>query len=108
MTKLLKLSAIENSTYVVSLTFKDQDGSNVMPTSATWTLTDAEGTVINSRENVAISPLAATANIILQGLDLAAGDGSLQRNISITAAYNSLGSIGLPLLGSVDFYIERL
>ena len=61
---ILTTEAVEKSTYVVPVTFRDENGISVAPTAATWTLTNEYGVVINSRSDVAISPLAATVNIV--------------------------------------------
>ncbi len=46
--------AVEGSTFPIEVTFKDSNDQEVTPTIATWTLKDADGNIINSRENVPI------------------------------------------------------
>jgi hypothetical protein len=67
----LTTEAVEESTYVITLAFANKAGAAVTPDSATWTLTDGAGTVINSRSGVTIAPLAASVDVVLSGLDLA-------------------------------------
>ena len=67
----LTTEAVEKSTYVITLAFANKAGVGVTPDSATWTLTDGGGTVINSRSGVAITPLAASVDVVLSGDDLA-------------------------------------
>lgn len=102
--------ANERSTYGIEVTFLDEDGDLVTPvaSSVTWTLTDGLGTVVNSRENVAITS-ASTITIVLSGADLAVDSSLYQgrdRKLIIKASYNSdLGS-GLPLRDEVSFRIQ--
>lgn len=103
----LTVDADEESTYVVGATFTDEDGDSAVPSSITWTLTDAAGNVINSRENVSITP-AASINIVLSGDDLAIGTNGTSRRVTIKATYNSSLGSGLPLTGECYFSIADL
>lgn len=106
----VKLSRIatEESTYVVTATFTDEDGAAVVPKEITWTLTDSEGTVINSRKAVSITP-AASVDIVLSGADL---DVTETRNgvreILISALYDSALGADLPLNAAAVFIVENL
>jgi hypothetical protein len=71
----------EESTYRVTATCTDSTGAAVTPKTATWTLTDYDGTVINSRTAVAIAPTAATMTIVLTGPDLSITSGKDGRRI---------------------------
>lgn len=108
----LTVHAVEKSTYIVTATFKDEDGTLVVPNIITWTLTDESGAIINSRENVSVAIPLSTINIVLQGLDLAmqAGEttGTIGRVVTINADYNSTLGSNLPLKGEVKFYIDNL
>lgn len=112
MATILTVDAQEKSTYVVTCNFKDEDGQDVIPTSAVWTLTDEDGTVINSREDVAITPLAATVNIVLSGADLQVDTGfsgaAQERTITVEAVYDSTLGTGLTLKAACKFNIENL
>jgi hypothetical protein len=103
------MSATERSTLVVTLTFKDHTGAAVVPTSANWTLTDTRGSVINSRSNVAISPLASTVNIVLTGDDLALTEAlDAERVLTVRAQYNSSLGNGLHLSEAYQFTVTEL
>ena len=108
----LTVHAAEKSTYIVVATFKDEDGTLVIPNSITWTLTDEIGTIINARENVAIGTPASTINIVLSALDLAMQTsetaGTIGRVVTVNAVYNSTLGSNLPLKGEVKFYIDNL
>jgi len=103
--------AIEKSTFVISVSFTDEDDSAVVPNSGlTWTLTDMDGDVINNRENVSITP-ASTIYIVLQGDDLEIADSSNNyegRIITVEGTYDSdLGS-DLPMKDTCRFDVINL
>ncbi len=107
---ILTTEAVEKSTYVVPVTFRDENGTSVAPTAATWTLTSEYGAVINSRSDVAISPLAATVNIVLTGADLAMlGElDNRTRLLLVEATYNSSLGTGLNLRDEIEFSVRPL
>jgi len=74
MPLILTGRAIEKSSVGVKIVVVDENGDDLIPTAATWTLTDLEGTVINLKEDVAISPLASEMTVLLSGDDLALTD----------------------------------
>ncbi len=103
--------AREKSTYVIEASFKDEDGTAVVPNSASWTLTDDAGTVIHARSGVVISPLAATVDIVLSGLDLAMQTGEVSRalrRLTIEALYDSTLGTGLPVKEEFLFTVKDL
>lgn len=108
--KIEDTEAVEGSTYAVTVAFTDEDGVAATPNAGlAWTLTDASGTVINSRSAVAVSP-AASLTIVLSGADLAvpAGAGVVRRLLALSGTYNSdLGS-NLPLKEEVEFQVREL
>jgi hypothetical protein len=74
-TDLLSTRGDEGSGYVVSIDeFADQDGTGITPNAITWTLSDAHGNIINSREDESITP-AASVEIGLVAADTTAGSG---------------------------------
>lgn len=110
MTTTLTAKAVESSTYVITAAFFDEDDSAVTPTSATWTLTDDLGNVVNDREDVAISPLSASVDIVLTGDDLLlpASAGLIGRVLTVSALYNSALGTGLSLAAKIRFVVENL
>jgi hypothetical protein len=102
----------EESTGVFACAFQDEDGQAITPKSATWTLTDTSGNVINSREAVAISPVAATVNVVLSGDDLSISDGfegtAEERVLTVAWLYDSDLGTDLPGKGECRFYIDNL
>jgi len=105
----LSVSASEGSTYIVTLTFTDENGEAVVPDTVTWTLTDTLGTVINSREDVSETP-AGSIEIALTGDDLAVdGYSSPVRVFTVEATYtSSTFGADLPLTASARFTVEAL
>ena len=99
--KLPDDAAVEKSTFVIEVAFKDEDGQPVQPNSATYTLTDEAGAIINSIDDAVISPLATIVEIVLKGDDLELSDGFVGnaewRVLLIEALYNSDLGTGLPL-----------
>lgn len=110
MPTVLTTKANERGSYLITVTFKDHNNVSVTPNAGlTWTLTDANGTVVNSRSAVAVSS-AATVKILLTGLDLAVGDGLLgtERHLLLEGTYNSDEGNNLPLKEQINFTINNL
>lgn len=108
-TTITATKGVEKSTLIATAAFTDEDGTAVVPETMAWTLTRSDGTVINSREDVAISSLATSVNIVLSGDDLQvfAGD-NYQRVLTLKGTYNSdLGS-NLPLNDELYFGVVDL
>ena len=63
--------AVEESTVKITIAFTDENGDAAEPSSITWTLTDDDGTVINSRQDVVIDSPASSINVALTSDDLA-------------------------------------
>lgn len=102
-------NAREESTYVLSIDFLNENSSPVTPTSATWTLSDINGNIINGRVDVNISPLSTTVDIPLTGDDLAISDPvSLVRRFTVEALYDSTLGNGLKLNDEVEFSVDDL
>ncbi len=70
MATALELKATEESTYVLNIAFEDEDDVPIIPNSATWTLTDDLGNIVNSRDAEVIPSLAASKDVVLTALDL--------------------------------------
>ena len=104
----LTARANERSTYIVDVSFWDENDVAVVPNAGlSWTLTDENGTVINGRDATAISP-ATTVSIVLSGLDLAIGDGlyGTQRHLLVEGTYNSSLGNNLPIKEEIVFRIN--
>lgn len=108
MPTTLTTHAVEESTFIITASFTDEDGNAVTPSTLKWTLTDDAGNVINSREDVSIAP-ASSVDIVLSGDDLAlSGYGPAFRILTIEGTYSSDAGSDLPLKDSVKFVVDNL
>lgn len=99
----------EESTYKITCAFTDAEGVAVAPKTAAWTLTDYDGTVINSRTAVAITPTASSVTVVLTGDDLAITSGKDGRRIlTVEAVYDSTEGTDLKLKKEHKFTISNL
>jgi len=104
----------EKSSGVITVAFEDEDGDAVIPTSILWTLTTVDGvTVINSREQVAISVPAASVDILLKNDDFAFTETEqdvkeVDRRLTIEAVYNSDLGTDIPLRDDKVITIRNL
>ena len=98
--------AREEGTYGVELTFTDEDGDALTPDTLTWSLSQTDGTIVNSRSGVVLTP-ASTVTITLTGSDLETfgEDDNRLRRVTIIGTYTSdLGS-GVPLSAECEFVV---
>ena len=102
--------AVEQSTFVVPVMFRDENGTAVAPNSATWTLTNEYGVLVNGRLDVALSAPASTVNIVLTGADLAMlGElDNRKRLLLVEATYSSSLGTGLNLREEIEFVVRPL
>lgn len=110
MTTTLATMPAEEATLVVTVAWLDDASAAVTPSAATWTLTDVDGRIVNSRENVTISGLSTSNAIVLSGPDLALDPtyrGS-QRVLLVEYTYDSSAGTGLPGKAQCLFAIEDL
>lgn len=108
--KITDVEAVENSTFPITVSFTDENGDPVVPNSGlSWTLTDQNGTVVNGRTAVALSP-ATSVTIVLSGNDLAvpAGKSRIIQLLAIAGTYTSDLGANLPLLEEVEFEVRGL
>ncbi len=110
MPAIISAAAREGSTFVITCAFKDETGTAVSPTTMTWTLTDTNNNVINSREDVAISSPTSSENIVLGGSDLPILTGGSDRILILTleGTYTSANGSGLALKEQVRFTVKDL
>lgn len=85
----LNVSFNEGGSGSIGFTFIDLSGDSVTPNTFVYTLTEMDGTVINSRSLVSVTP-AATTFVVLQGDDLPNPGGIPLKLITISGTYDSL------------------
>ena len=107
MATTLTTQAVDRSTYVVTAAFTDAAGAAVIPDSITWSLSDGDGNIVNSRTDVSIAVPAASNDIVLSGADLDYDDGP-ERILIVEAVYDSTEGLNLPLKGECHFRIDDL
>jgi hypothetical protein len=100
-------AAIEKSTFIVTVSFTDEDGNSVTPNAGlSWSLTKADRkTIINNREDVVIAVPAASVTIVLQGDDLVVEDDQdpSWRYLVIEGTYDSPLGNDLPFKDHLRF-----
>jgi len=103
--------AQEESSYTITAAFTDEAGAEITPNAdtITWTLSDINGTTINSKSSQAISS-DASVDIVLSGEDLAITEtGSIvKRILTVEAEYDSDKGSDLKLKDSAHFQVENL
>jgi hypothetical protein len=105
--------AKEEGAFTITASFTDEDDQAVTPNDGlVWHLTDKDGNVINSREDVALVE-ASSIDITLSGDDLAfqaaeAGLEKVLRILTLEGTYNSSKGSNLPLKDEVKFYVDAL
>ena len=110
MATTLTTLAIEEATYIITVAWLDDAGAAVTPSAATWTLTDLDGDVVNSRSNVTINSLSTTNTIVLSGADLALLTtlNGPTRVLLVEYTYTSSAGSDLPGKAQATFTIEDL
>lgn len=107
----LNIKPDEESNQPIGITLKGFDNIAAAPNTFSWTLTDPDKNIINSRENVVETPALQTF-ILLEGDDLALSGVSNARLVTIKGTFNSiLGGItrlNVPYTQEYSFDINRL
>lgn len=100
--------AVEGSTYIVQVTFKDEAGVSMIPTSAEWSLRDNYGGIVNGRIAVPIV-VTSTVSIVLSGADLSYEPNShSQLTLTISGVYDGSYGNNLPIAEEFTFGIRPL
>lgn len=106
---LLSTPVKEEGVAVFTVSWLDEDSAAVTPDSATWTLVDQSGNVINSRSAVTINSLSTSNAIVLEDDDLAIiQPQDSQRELSVTFTYTSATYGELTQKDGVRFNIDDL
>ena len=109
--EILRTIAEEEGTYIIDISFLDEDDLPVTPVSINWTLTTLDGVVVNDRNKVNIGVLASTVAVVLSGNDLQLLEHTTSfswRLLTVKASDNSSLAPGLPLHGAVRFKVRNL
>lgn len=99
--------AKEGSTFIVNVTFRDEDENLVTPNSgSTWSLYTSDGTVVNERTDVDFVE-DTSVDIVLSGDDLKPDDDRVLY-LLLEGTYNSDAGSNLPFKETVIFEVEDL
>ena len=103
------ISPLQDGSYIVEMTFTDPDtGAGITPATLAWTLTTRDGTVVNNRDAVALSPSSSVVSVMLDGPDLAEISGhDLYRRFLIDGTYDNPLKAGATLKGELNFFVQR-
>ena len=110
MPTTLTTNAVEQSTYIITAAFTDEDGNAEDVKTLTWSLTDGHGNVINSRSDVTVTAPGSSENIVLSGDDLAlfGDDDDGARVVTVEATYDSDNGSDMPLKDKCSFTVVDL
>jgi hypothetical protein len=97
--------ARQNGSIQFDIAFTDADGEAVTPTSASWSLFDIDGNVINGRSDETITP-ATTATVVLSGDDLAITEDydRVPRYLVVNYTYSG----GTPAVDDYEFVVRKV
>lgn len=99
----------EESSATFQVDCTDEEGTAVTPTAAWWSLLDEDGAVVNSREEVAFSPLASTMYVDLETADTALSDATApRRKVLVHYVYTSDRGVGRVHNEEIEFTIVNL
>jgi len=104
---ILKM-AEEKGTLALQVSVTDEDGDAVTPTALTWTLSDRDGTVINSREDVVVVMASSTTTIYLAGDDLQIVDDSNDQEFRWFTVKTDMGDVAKPQRVEKGFWVKNL
>lgn len=105
---VLSEPAVEQSVFWITVDFLDEDNNAMAPDVATWTLTDMQGNLINSREDVSITDPETEEVIELSGDDLVVdGNDIVQRLLTVEGTYTSVNyGASKPFKIQIQFPVE--
>ncbi len=101
-------AAKQNGTFAIDLSFQDEEGDAVTPTTVNWTLRNSDGEIVNSRNTVSLTP-AASIELVLSGDDLPADEADGEYShlwIIVAGTYSSDLGEGIPFSDQVRISVE--
>lgn len=106
-----QFQAAENSSFIVSFAYTDEDGNIVKPQSLSYSLVDIHSTIINNREDVVLDRSAT--DIVLNSSDLSflsteSEEKEVARVLTIGATVKLDGGILVPLISEFRFNIVKI
>ena len=102
------IEADEGSTLTLVVKITTALGVATTPIAGVWTLSNRDGDIINSRENVVISPLSEEMTINLAGDDLQIEDQTSKREYRLFTVVSDRGDVNLPQTIQTPFWVKNL
>jgi len=102
------IEIMEGSTFTLEVEVTNSSGVAVTPTAGTWTLTDRDGSVINSRSNIAITPLGEVMTVNLAADDLEILDQTNDREYRLFTVKTDRGDSAKPENIQYEFWVKNL
>jgi len=103
----ISIEANEEATLTLDIKVTDADGNEVVPTVASWALTNREGVVINGRSDVSITP-ATTMRVNIAGDDLIIEDSTNEREYRLFTVKADRGDVNEPETIETPFWVKNL
>ena len=101
--------AREENSYTISMQFKDEDGTTCTAETLTWTLTDMDGNIINSRDGESVTPSSTTETVTLTPSDTTIVAGQSNERLFLAEwTYDSDYGTGLTGKKQAIFIIDDL
>lgn len=104
-------AAVERSTYVVTVSFTDEDGNAVTPNAGLkWSLVQEDKrTAVNSRSDVALTP-GTSVDIVLEGADLVvdAEKDYTWRYLVVEGTYDGAIGSNKPIKDHLKFPVQNI
>lgn len=98
----IDVNVLAGGTVVLSASFEDEDGDSVVPNSLKYSVLDESKEVVNSQQDISISP-ASSIEVVLSGDNLPAG----KLYWVIDGEYDSSVGSNLPLRGYATFIVDK-
>ena len=102
---ILSRVASDRSTYIITISFFDEEEDTMVPDTLEWYLTDEVGTIVNGRSAEEVTP-AEEVTVVLKGDDLAASAGT-KRVFTIKGTYTSTLGAELPFTAACRFNVAE-
>jgi hypothetical protein len=104
------LQAISRGTYIIPVTFYDESNALMVPKTATWSLYDKNGNIVNGRSAQTIITSTSSVIIVLKGNDLIYSQGGrneeCSRTVVVEGTYDSTYGNDLPFTEEASFTIR--
>lgn len=102
----------EGGTGVIRVSFEDENGDAMTPDTLYWSLRDEDEDIVNERDEVQITSLGTSVDIVLQGDDLPAkevkGQDYYHLWVVLKGTYTSTYGSALPFADQVRISVEPL